>query len=531
MLRWAIHATALALILAAAEGCGSSSNSAGPDASTGDGSAADGGADVSAEAAEAGPDCGPIPPTGTQLVAATDPLVVFRLTTDHAIYENLTTQEIYGVALTGGGMPSDIGKMTSQGPTMTSQGPTVVYLPTPADPMSGLAPVSAWSPSTGTNVISKSAIAWDSFEYTYDASKDGMYVAYYATTDDVTATLVVSTTDGKTQTTLISGIDLQDEDARTGEVSCYPPVLQFVNDTLIAQYCVKPTPTEDAGTPSETMTIATFTGPSFATIPLGTTGTTFPPFSQQTGSALAVDPTATFALLSDSAGNGLYLYPLAGGNPTTVDPNGTAALFAPNGDILYTTTTNELVRYAASSGTKTPLVTSGLTVPFDLSPDGNWLQAAYVQSSTTGLSDLFIAPAMAPGAVNEVVNTATTSALGFTADSSYSVFGTDFPMGFAPLSYDLQASKTSGGAPTKVLTASAIPLFPTGSKLVSNTNLDKTTGAADIVELDLSTTAAPTVLVSQANPNMFMTATANQVVYSWYCDENAMAGIWALTPP
>jgi hypothetical protein len=530
MLRWAIHATALASILvalAAAEGCGSSSNSAAPDASSGDGAASDGGSvDVSAEA-EAGPDCGSMPPTGTQLAASTDPLVVFRLTTDHAIYEDLTTQEIYGVALAGGGMPSDIGKMTSQGPTMTSQGPTVVYLPTPADPMSGLAPVSAWSPSTGTNVISKSAIAWDSFEYTYDATKDGMYVAYYATTDDETATLVVSTTDGKTQTSLVSGIDLQDEDARTGEVNCYPPVLQFVNDTLIAQYCVKPSPTEDAGTPSETMTIATFTGPSFATVPLGTT---FQPFSQQTGSGLAVDPTGTLALMSDSAGNGLYLYPLAGGNPMTVDPNGTSAFFAPNGDILYTTTSNSLVRYAASSGTKTTLVTSGLTVPFDLSPDGNWLQAGYVQSSTTGLSDLFIAPAMTPGPVNEVVNTATTSAAGFTADSSYSVFGTGFPMGFAPLSFDLQASKTSGGASATVLTASAFPLFTTGSKLITNTNLTKSTGSADIVEVDLSTTAGPTALVSQADPNLFLTTT-NQVVYSWYCNENAMAGVWALTPP
>jgi hypothetical protein len=530
MLRWAIQATALASILAAlaaAEGCGSSSNSAGPDASTGDG-ATDGGAGDVAVEAEAGPDCGSTPPTGTQLAASTDPLVVFRLTSDHAVYEDLTTQELYAVPLAGGGMPSDIGKMTSQASTLWSSGAALLYLPTPADPNSAIGPLSSWSPTSGTSVIAKSAIAWDSYEYTYDVSKDGQYVAYYATTTDSTATLIVSTIDGKTQTSLVSGIDLQDQDERTGEVDCYPPVLQFVNDTILAQYCTKPSPTADAGTPSETMTIAAFAGPSFTTPAI--LGTTFQPFSQQTGAALGVDPSGMFVLMGDDAGNGLYLYPLAGGTPTTVDAKGTAALFAPNGDILYTNTTNALIRYAASSGTMTTLVASGLTIPFDLSADGNWLQAAYLQSSTTGLADLFIAPAMTAGTANEVLNTETGSALGFTADSNYSVFGTGFPTGFAPLSYDLQSSKTSGGAATKVLTASAIPLYPGGSKVVTNTNLDKTTGGADIVELDLSTTASPTVLVSQADPNLFLTTT-NQVVYSWYCDENATAGVWTLTPP
>ncbi len=332
MLRWAIHATALALILAAVEGCGSSSNhgsGGGSDAST------DGGTgEASAEAGEAGPDCGPMPPTGTQLAASTDPLVIFRLTSDHAIYEDLTTQEIYAVPLAGGGMPSDIGKMTSQAPTMWGQGPTVVYLPTPAEETTPYAPLSAWSPTGGTAVISKRAIAWDSYEYTYDVSKDGQYVAYYATTDDITATLTVSSADGKTQTALVSGIDLEDEDAKTQEINCWPPVLQFINDTIIAQYCMKPSPTADAGTPSETMTVATFAGPSFGAVTLGTT---FTPFGQQMGSAVAVDPTGMNALMGDTSGNGLYLYPLAGGTPVTVDDNGTAALFAPNGDILYTT--------------------------------------------------------------------------------------------------------------------------------------------------------------------------------------------------
>ena len=122
MLRWAIDATALALILAAVEGCGSSSNSSAPDASTG----GDGSADAGTEAGEAGPDCGSTPPSGTQLVKSTDPPVILAMTgDDHVVYEDLTTQEIYGVA-TAGGKPSDIGKMLSQATAVWSRNAPIV---------------------------------------------------------------------------------------------------------------------------------------------------------------------------------------------------------------------------------------------------------------------------------------------------------------------------------------------------------------------------------------------------------------------
>jgi hypothetical protein len=451
-----------------------------------------------------------MPPTGKQLVAATDPLVIFKLTADgHAVYEDLTTQELYAVPIAGGA-PSDIGKMTSQGGTVWTHGSAVVYLPSAADPQTSIAPISAWTAASGTAVISKSAVAVDSYYYTYDASKDGLYVAYFATKDASTATLTVSTIDGKTQTPLATDIDLTNQ-------NCFPPAVQFVNDTLIAQYCDVST---DGG--AETATIASFTAPTFTTVPLGS-------FSPSQG-PVAVDPTGTLALLPAPGGAGIATYPLAGGAPTVIDAAGSAALFTPTGDILYTTTSTALVRYSAKTATKTTLVTSGLELPIDLSPDGNWLQAAARQDTTTGLTDLYLASATTPGPATAVVTTTTTSPQGFTADSAYSVFGTNFPTDFGAVTYSLEASKTSGGAATKVLAAASGALFTTGSKLVCNTNQSKTTGAADIVSLDLSTTGAPTTLVTQADPNLFM-STTNQVVYSWYCQENAMAGVWALTPP
>ena len=435
MLRWAIDATGLALILAAMQGCGSSSNSGAPDASAGGDAATDGG---TADApVEAGNDCGSTAPTGTQLVKATDPLVVLTMTDDdHVIYENLTTQELYAVA-TSGGMPSDIGKMTSQGRTVWAHGSTLLYLPIAADPSTDLAPLSAWTPGGGTSVISKSAVALDSYDYTYDASRDGKYVAYFATTNDVSVTLMVSTIDGKTQTVLATGVDFSG--------TCYPPAVQFVNDTVVAQYCIAPVATADAGTPPETATIAAFTGPSFAPVILGST------FGYPQG-PVTVDPTGTTALLPSPSGMGISLYPLAGGNPVTVDAAGTAGLFTSTGDVIYTNSSGSLLRYATATGMATTL-SSGLALPLDLSPDGNWLQAASGQSGTTGLFDLYIVSATTPGPAQRVVNTDSSEPFGFTADSQYSLFGSNFPTNFGTGSYNLQASKTSGGTPSKVLAA------------------------------------------------------------------------------
>jgi hypothetical protein len=271
------------------------------------------------------------------------------------------------------------------------------------------------------------------------------------------------------------------------------------------------------------LTIAAFTAPAFTPVTLGTT------FKPSQG-PVAVDPTGTNALLIAPSGTGLSLYPLAGGAAVPVDAMGISGLFTSTGDILYTNTSGALILYTAKTAMMTTLVASGLAFPIDVSPDGNWLQAASKQDATTGLTNLFLVSATTPGTASNIVNSATVNAAGFTADSSYSVFGTGFPTDFGAAAYDLEASKTSGGAAAKVLSAVGGPLFTTGSKLVSNTNPSKSTGASDIVELDLSTTNPPTTLVTQADPNLFLTST-NQVMYSWYCNEDAKAGLWTLTPP
>lgn len=522
-------AVAAVTTFAAFEGCGSSSanNAAKPDGSTGNGG--DGGVpsvEASAEAApvDAGPDCGAVPPTGTQLVPSTDPLVILTLTADHVIYENLTTQELYGVAIDGG-TPSDIGKMQSQGSTVWAHGSTLLYMPVETDPMTGIGPVSSWTPTGGTTVVSTSAVAEDAYDYTYDVSKDGQWVAHYeAAANAESAVLTVSTIDGKTQMPLVTDVDLYDVDEQYMVILCNPPILQFVNDTLVAQFCKKES--NDAGVTADEDLVMAFTAPTFTPVLLGTYPVPRPDVEL---TPIVFDPTGTSALLVDPSGVGLSLYPLAGGTPVVVDPTATAGLFASNGDILYTNSATSLVRYTAADGGTTTLVPSGLTLPLDLSPDGNWLQIAAGQSA--GLTNLYLASATTPGPVNTVVKSETAGAIGFTASSAYSLYGTGFSDNFGPSTYTLWSSTIDGGA-TKVLSATggSAVYATTGSKLVVPTNQTKSTGQTDIVSVDVSTTAAPTPLVTQADPNIFQT-TSRAIVYSWYCNESGTAGIWTLTPP
>jgi hypothetical protein len=512
--------------LAAFEGCGSSSgNNAGPADASGASDSATTPLDAPGEAvaAEAGPDCGAVPPSGTQLVPSTDPLVVLTLTADHAIYEDLSTQEIYGVALDGGA-PSDIGKMKSQSSTVFAHGSTLLYLPVETDPMTAIGPLSSWTPTGGTSVISTTILAEDAYDYTYDASKDGQWVAYYETSNGQAATLTVSTVDGKTQTPLVTAIDLVDINKAMNAYLCNPPVLQFVNDTLVGQFCKKEV--SDAGVSADVELVMAFTAPSFAPVVLQTL-----PVPQGYLGPIPFDPTGTSALMLGPTGVGLSLYPLAGGTPVPIDPKGTAGLFASNGDVLYTTTDTALIRYVAATATTTTLVPTGLTLPLDLSPDGNWLQVAAGESSA-GLTNLYLASATTPGAVNTVVKSETAGAIGFSPNSAYSLFGTGFSEMFGPSTYALQSSPSDGGAAVKVLdvTDGTGVYASTGSKLVVPTNVNKATGATDLVSVDLSSTAAPTPLVTQVDPNVFQTST-KAIVYSWYCNENGTSGIWALTPP
>ena len=181
------RSVAVALALAGAAGlvgCGSSSGASPADAG---GSMSDSSTMGDSSPTEAGPtdtgatdgrtdapsdagsdasfvDCGKIPPTGTQIVASTAPLILQGggLTSDgYAFYEDANSQILY-VVDSAGGSPVSLGTMTSQAGTFyRNGGKAALFAPTPGDPNTLIGALSAWSKASGPTVMRRSTPAAD----------------------------------------------------------------------------------------------------------------------------------------------------------------------------------------------------------------------------------------------------------------------------------------------------------------------------------------------------------------------------------
>jgi hypothetical protein len=504
--RWrAIFRAGVCALAAAVCACGSASHGGGPQDSGAP--PPDGGS--APDASDGGPDCGSIAPVGTQIVAAAKQLVVKGLTFDskYALYVDTGAQSVWAVPVAGGS-PVMLGpyKTISLVPTQTG----AFFFPTVSS-ATALGPLLAWAPpgaSATTISMSASAAAGASM------SDDGSLIAYFASMDGTTGTLTVSTVDGKTQTPLLPGVDLR---------NC-PADAQFDGTTLLAAYCLASAAdgggASDAGAPPGE-TVATFTGASFTK---AIVGTTFDP--SQFTYYIPVDSTGMQLLLTDSSGLGLY--PVAGGPSKLVDANGGGGgLFAPNGDLVYPTATGSINRWTAASGTTTALVASGAYYPLALSFDGTSLQLGLNFDQGSGASDIYLASATMAGTPASEWSMTTAFAVGYTTDSKYELFETGATT-FQATTFDLHASAVSGGAESKIATIAGAGLLD-GSRIVVTDDY-MPTGTTDIEVIDLANPAAKKTLVTQADVNLQVTAT-DQIVYSWYCQLNSMAGIWVAPAP
>ena len=389
------------------------------------------------DAGDAGPDCGTIPPVGTQIVASTDPLVLQGqgLTSDgYAFYEDTNTQVLY-VVPAAGGSPANLGSMTSQGRTFyLNGGKAVLFLPAAANPNTGLAPLSAWTAASGPAAISTGAFAYDSFDYTYDVTQDGTEVVYFSGQAGFTASLTVSSIDGKSQKTLVQNIDLTNEYCS--------PTAQFVNHTVVAYYCLA-APVGDAAVGEAgvgALTIASFASPAYTQVTLVTAPA--PTANTALYGPGPVSPDGSKLLLSPyQDAPDLALYPLAGGAPTTVDPNGVQGGFLPKGDVVYVTQSGAMMLYSttdagvADAGGSLTLVTGGVGGLMTLSPDGNWLQVASAENQYY-FTNLFLASATTPGPLTTLWSPTSAYAFGFTPDSKFETFGTNLSTTFGNNSFD-----------------------------------------------------------------------------------------------
>ena len=243
-------------------------------------------------------------------------------------------------------------------------------------------------------------------------------------------------------------------------------------------------------------------------------------FSVSTGASTIVDPAGSdYGIFIADGGSMLYFaYPQDGG--TSDSPDATAVA---------------TVRRATTG--PSPLPSTLTTGPFidimGVSGDSNWFLASQNYDQNTYDYDLYLASATTPGSAQALVTTTNVPFGFFTADSTYAVY---LQQSSAGMTFSASAVPVAGGT-AKTLSTNAFETYPTtGSKLLLGNNYQPGPsstlyGNCDIDVVDLSSAAAPAVLVSQAYGYYLPTSDCTTVVYTWNYAPGPLAGLWTTPVP
>jgi hypothetical protein len=471
----------------------------------GDSSAATDSADASsdADANDGAPPVGAVPPNGIQLVKSSTVTMVGVTSDGYAIYMDNKSNAVSAIGLTAGSTPIVVSAGSASSFQYVS-GPVVLYW-TALD-MKEVGTLSSWTKAHGSQTISTSAIA--SFG-TYAVSADGSNVLYFDGIDETTlaGTVTVASTATGAKTALLPSVSV------TG---CFGQ-LAFGGTTAIVSHCTAP----DGGAGPSTA-ISSFTGPSWAQVTV----------AENVRQAFTVDDAGAQVLVTGAAS--LAAYPVGGGAAKVIDTVAGVGAFSADGtSVAYTTPTSELKR--SEIATPAPIkLASGLAGLLGLSPDANWALAYLTRDPNTGNSDLYLASAATPGAPTTLASMVSATVLGdaFTADSSHALFYANFDT--STLLGTFSSVSTSGGATTAYSQTASISYATSGAKALYNDNYNPNVGllgTADIHAVDTSKSAAPTLLVSQADMYFYPTAAKDRIVYSWSYDMGPSSGVWVLGVP
>jgi len=528
-------------------GCGGSSNNpagpgtpgaeAGPDANgtpLGDSGGVtpgdDGGANPDSAAGNPPLPDGSILPHGSLLVPGTALVLDGVTSDDYVIYtdeSSATTNTAYALSLAAGSKPITLGAVDPNNDVYVSG--KVVFLGTSSD-KNGIGGASVWtSAATAPAALSTSTAV--SQGGVFSVSADGAHIAFLDAINEtaLTSAIAVAGTDGTEKTTLVPSVDVGDD-------VCFPEIV-LAGTYAVAAYC----PVGDAGAPDAgepdggtnpyVGTVSSFAGP---------TAWTLAPIASSVQTVFSVDQAGAKVVVNGASGT--ELYPIGGGGALPIDANGeigavtfSPGLFTKDGShLLYTTNAQALERAAtATPVSPVQLAAAGTFADvFTLSPDENWAIGMLNPDPTSG-TDLYLSSATTAGSP-VTLSAATTSGIQgdpFTVDSSHVLFFT--ALGQSGGSFNAVAVSGSG-TPT-VLGANVLTDFATSAaKVVFNDNYGGaggSTNAADLHGVDTSLTAAPTLLVTQADPSFAVNAEKTLIVYTWSYTPGASAGLWTLAAP
>jgi hypothetical protein len=457
---------------------------------------------------------------GPTLLAPGKDFVLWGVTSDgFAIYSaaSLGSSTLYAVSIAGG-KAIEIDTLSSSSAEAFVAGTLVIVLDDITT--NGLGTIETWSSKGSLHTISTMA-----YVYEFDFSPDFQYFAYFDNFDAgaQTGDAFVVKVDGTGPTLLQMGV------GGVGYTSTCYAELAFVGSSPVLSYC-----TEGSTTSGN---VYSFPQPSWSQTALAT------------GVAPYFIPNPTGSNLLIYSASGMQVVSVSGGTPTTIDPDGSGAVFTSDGaNVVYATNGGGLYRSSIASPSPVMLVASGIEGTMGLSPDDSTVLVYKSYDSTTYLTDLYSASAVTSGALTTLSEAETASVGGgqivygspFSSDSSHVFFYTGVSTVSYPYLGTLQSSAV--GKTTQVtLAQNSNTNYASGkTKTVFEDNFalleGSTVATIDIKSFDTSTGASPSIVVSQANASayygsFFLSPDGTQVVYAQNSTKTSMAGVFVTPVP
>lgn len=495
-------------------------------ACSGDSSQSDAGPDVSVPK-DAGkdvvkPDAGDgavtvITPAGTQLFSS-DAIQVFGITTDDQVIfsDNGSGAALYAADANGTGTAVQIAA-----PTVSSAATYIVGIAgkvvflwegiSTAKNAAQVGKLSTWTKAGGF----KAGITLKSCASTGFASNTaGTKIMYSANSDTACATgdIVGANTDGTSPAPLQTTVDI-------AATTCAPQLGFAGGVNPVTSACTTAPP--DGG--AQVALVASYDATTWAKHDILGNAESF-----------WASDTAGDKLMVSSSAAGIQVFPIAGGNATTIDGTNfiTAGAFGymhkDGNTVFYATVGGDL--YTSPTGTPAPtkIQTGGVKFVRSISPDDKYLIYTTAFDSKQFGSDLYLRTTNTSDAAVTLVGTTTGALFGlnfnddFTTDSTHALFIENADT--TQFIGDLMSVPVTGGQPTKIASAEWLNLSALGSKIVFNDNCqgcgvnsnNQVIGTADIKAVDVSTTNAPAMLQAGADPQIYVPPTSkSHVVYTF----------------
>jgi hypothetical protein len=479
-----------------------------------------------------------IPPTQTPIIAGGN-LEIWGVTgDDFIIYSDETSGTLYSIPVAGGtpktitaslgaGLPTDGGTATHTVAVVNN----VVFIWTALDAV-GVGTMQLWtSAAASPDMVSTKALSGFGL-----ATADSSHVAYFDNVDEtnITGDFFEATAAGATKTSLVAKVSLLQSGTQNGGCTVVPAVAG--STYFVMNHCEF---LADGGTPPSILSV--FKVATGARTDLATTTTTDP-------SNFVLDPAGTQVLVSWDPG--LEVFQLATSAGKIVDANGTqGGVITPDGlSAIYMDGTPALTRSLLATPAPTELQTAFLGF-YGVTPNGANVIGFenFDMTGQTNDTDLWVASSTTTAAPKTITAATSATSVGaaspvptaggfssfFTTDSSHVLY--EDQSGANPT---LNAFAMTGTTPT-VIAQNPVAVFATGtssSVIVFSDNLfpgvlSNGDGTTDIFSVDTGMTAAPAMVVSQANADFALTPAKDKVVFVWNVEAGPKSGLYVVAVP